>query len=278
MLEPCGHAIEVRIYAEDPANGFLPTGGRILAFAEPNGPGIRADSGVATGSVIGSHYDPMLAKVIASGRDRAEALARMDRALASTVLLGLTTNIAFLRALLADDEVAAGRLDTSLVDRLVAVTPLGDVPDDVFIAGAMVGLLGGTGTSPWDDRTGWRLGGHATIPDRIEVPGGTGSEVRLRWEGGSWRAGVPGRADRTVEVLEFESGAAGTQRMALRIDGVRRVVHVATDGATPLDRSRGRRLARHRTTRRRHRCRRRWHRRHHGADAGQGHRARRRGR
>src|SRR5689334_2064948 len=112
-----GHAIEARVYAEDPANGFLPTGGPVLGLREPTGPGVRVDSGLAAGTVVGSDYDPMLSKVIAYGADRAAALHKLDRALADTAVLGLTTNTEFLRFLLADPDVAAGRLDTGLLDR-----------------------------------------------------------------------------------------------------------------------------------------------------------------
>jgi acetyl-CoA/propionyl-CoA carboxylase, biotin carboxylase, biotin carboxyl carrier protein len=103
-----GHAIEARVYAEDPARGFLPTGGEVVDLAEPDGRSVRVDSGLAPGMVIGSEYDPMLAKVIAHGDDRASALRALDRALADTAVLGVTTNIEFLRFLLADPDVVAG--------------------------------------------------------------------------------------------------------------------------------------------------------------------------
>ncbi len=83
-----GHAIEARVYAEDPARGFLPTGGRVLQVLEPSGAGVRVDSSLLAGTVVGSDYDPMLSKVIAHGADRDEALARLDRALAQTAVLG----------------------------------------------------------------------------------------------------------------------------------------------------------------------------------------------
>jgi acetyl-CoA/propionyl-CoA carboxylase, biotin carboxylase, biotin carboxyl carrier protein len=100
-----GHAIEARVYAEDPATGFLPTGGRILTLREPVT--VRVDSGIAEGTDVGSDYDPMLSKIIAHGADRDEAIRRLDTALSHTVLLGSDTNIAFLRTLLADPDVRA---------------------------------------------------------------------------------------------------------------------------------------------------------------------------
>ena len=121
-----GHAIEARVYAEDPAKGFLPTGGTVLGLEEPSGSGIRVDSGLRVGTVVGSDYDPMLGKVIAHGADRAEALARLDAALARTHVLGLRTNVDFCRFLLSRPEVVAGDLDTGLLDRSVgdyAATP-----------------------------------------------------------------------------------------------------------------------------------------------------------
>ena len=115
---PAGHAVEARVYAEDPARGFLPTGGTVLALREPSFEGVRVDSGLAEGMTVTSAYDPMLAKIAAWGPDRATALRRLDAALADTAVLGVTTNIAFLRALLADPDVQAGRLDTTLAERV----------------------------------------------------------------------------------------------------------------------------------------------------------------
>ncbi|MBX5443289.1 MAG: ATP-grasp domain-containing protein, partial [Solirubrobacteraceae bacterium] len=119
-----GHAIEARVYAEDPAAGFLPSTGRVVAYREPAGAGVRVDSGIATGSEVTADYDPMLAKVVAHGPDRATALARLERALARTLVVGPTTNVAHLRALLRRPEVRAGALDTGLIERLEdAVAP-----------------------------------------------------------------------------------------------------------------------------------------------------------
>jgi acetyl/propionyl-CoA carboxylase alpha subunit len=107
-----GHAIECRIAAEDPARGFLPSTGRIRAYAEPAGPGVRVDSGVAAGSEITPHYDPLLLKVVAHGRDRVEALARMGRALAELDVGGIRTNVGFHRALVSHPAVREGRVHT----------------------------------------------------------------------------------------------------------------------------------------------------------------------
>ena len=102
-----GHAIEARLYAEDPAAGFQPTGGDVLLWQPPAGQGVRVDDGIHTGSIIGGHYDPLLAKIIAAGPTRADALRHLGRALADTVLLGLTTNLAYLRAVVAHPDFAA---------------------------------------------------------------------------------------------------------------------------------------------------------------------------
>jgi acetyl-CoA/propionyl-CoA carboxylase, biotin carboxylase, biotin carboxyl carrier protein len=115
-----GHAVEARVYAEDPARGFLPTGGTVLALREPTAPHIRVDSGLAPGTAVTSAYDPMLAKIIAWAPDRTTALRRLDAALANTVILGIPTNITFLRTLLANPDVQSAHLDTALAERIAA--------------------------------------------------------------------------------------------------------------------------------------------------------------
>ncbi|MGW5113450.1 acetyl/propionyl/methylcrotonyl-CoA carboxylase subunit alpha [Nocardia sp. NPDC004123] len=113
-----GHAIEVRLYAEDPANEYLPATGEIVAWRPPIGAGVRVDSGIATGSVVGSHYDPMLAKIIAHGSDRDEAVRRLIAALEQTIVLGPTTNRSFLAAVLRHPEFATGRATTAFLDEV----------------------------------------------------------------------------------------------------------------------------------------------------------------
>jgi acetyl-CoA/propionyl-CoA carboxylase biotin carboxyl carrier protein len=113
-----GHAVEARVYAESPTRAFLPASGPVLRWDPPAGDGVRVDSGVVTGFRVTGDYDPMIAKVIAWGADRMQALDRLDDALARTVVLGVDTNIGALRELLADPAVRAGDLDTGLIDRM----------------------------------------------------------------------------------------------------------------------------------------------------------------
>ena len=167
-----GHAIEARVYAEDPASGFLPTGGDVLAVVEPDGAGVRVDSGLSAGMVVGSDYDPMLAKVVAHGADRPAALRALDRALADTAVLGVVTNVEFARFLLADADVAAGRLDTGLLDRragdFIAAAPA----DEQFIAAAAfhwLRLFPAPGADLWEVPSGWRVGARAPVSIRLRA-------------------------------------------------------------------------------------------------------------
>ncbi|GAA3838712.1 acetyl-CoA carboxylase biotin carboxylase subunit [Streptomyces chiangmaiensis] len=159
-----GHAIEARICAEDPARGFLPSGGTVLSLHEPQGDGVRTDSGLTEGTEVGSLYDPMLSKVIAYGPDRATALRKLRAALARTVTLGVQTNAGFLRRLLAHPAVMAGDLDTGLVEREVDGLVTTEVPEEVYEAAAAVRLdalrpRGEGWTDPFAVPSGWRLGG-----------------------------------------------------------------------------------------------------------------------
>ncbi|WP_330177837.1 acetyl-CoA carboxylase biotin carboxylase subunit [Streptomyces sp. NBC_01498] len=165
-----GHAIEARICAEDPARGFLPSGGRVLALREPAGDGVRTDSGLSEGTEVGSLYDPMLSKVIVHGPDRATALRRLRAALSETVTLGVPTNAGFLRRLLAHPAVMAGELDTGLVERDAESLVPTEVPPEVYEAAAAVresALAPVTPPSGWTDPfsvpSGWRMGA-APVP------------------------------------------------------------------------------------------------------------------
>ncbi|MGY1718386.1 acetyl/propionyl/methylcrotonyl-CoA carboxylase subunit alpha [Blastococcus sp. SYSU DS0552] len=180
-----GHAIEGRLYAEDPARGFLPQAGTVLGLVEPDGAGIRVDSSLAVGTVVGTDYDPMLAKVVAWGPDRETARARLVGALGRTAVLGVTTNAAFLRALLTDDDVVAGTLDTGLIERRGdALTTPDPVPFIAYAAAALALLVESEPTGPvvdrWDVPDGWRLGEPAWTVRRLQAAGGEPVEVRLR--------------------------------------------------------------------------------------------------
>ncbi|QZH60062.1 ATP-grasp domain-containing protein [Mycolicibacterium farcinogenes] len=212
-----GHAVEARVYAEDPANGFLPTGGPVLGLREPGGPGVRVDSGLVAGTVVGSDYDPMLSKVIAHGADRTAALHKLDRALADTAVLGLTTNTEFLRFLLADPDVAAGRLDTGLLDRRApdfAPPALGDAELIAAAAYQWISHWEQAGDDLWARPTGWRVGERAPAAFRLRA-GDRTDHVYL--------TGIPSRATATVENGETHtvSAAFAGGRFTVTLDGVR---------------------------------------------------------
>ena len=219
-----GHAIEARVYAEDPASGFLPTGGDVLAVVEPDGAGVRVDSGLSVGMVVGSDYDPMLAKVVAHGADRAAALRALDRALADTAVLGVVTNVEFARFLLADPDVAAGRLDTGLLDRragdFVAAAPT----DEQFIAAAAfqwLRLFPAPGADLWEVPSGWRVGARAPVSIRLRA-GQRTDHVHI--------TGTPGSADVRIEDGEsrlLQADLTGN-RLTVTLDGLRSQYTVGT--------------------------------------------------
>ncbi|WP_062345793.1 acetyl/propionyl/methylcrotonyl-CoA carboxylase subunit alpha [Herbidospora yilanensis] len=162
-----GHAVEARVYAEDPARGFLPSTGRVLKLTEPK---VRFDSGIAEGGVVGTGYDPMLAKVIAWAPTRDEALATLDNALRETVILGVTTNLGFLQKLLRNDRVRRGVLDTGLVEREVDPAEP-EIPGHVLAEAARLFAPVAASDDPWDIPDGWRLGRHRPPAHLLEVGG-----------------------------------------------------------------------------------------------------------
>lgn len=146
-----GHAIECRVYAEDPAAGFLPSIGPIGVYQPPRGPGIRCDDGVAEGSVITPHYDAMIAKVIAYGEDRHAAIDRARLALSDMVVLGVTTNISYMSAILDHPAFREGATDTRFLERHFADwSAEREIGDDVWVTAAaleVLGLAAGQGAS-----------------------------------------------------------------------------------------------------------------------------------
>lgn len=209
-----GHAIEARVYAEDPAHDFLPTGGTVLALAEPAE--ARVDSGIRAGSVIGSDYDPMLSKIIAYGPDRESARRGLDRVLADTAVLGVGTNIDFLRFLLADEDVIAGRLDTGLLDRRTGDYVAAQACDDEFIAAAAYRWLHSWADAGelWATPTGWRVGEHAPTTIRLRA-GDRTDHVHL--------TGTPAAATARIEDGEPRSVTASLDgdRLIVTVDGLR---------------------------------------------------------
>jgi len=142
-VEPRGHAIEVRLYAEDPFRKFAPSPGKIQWLRLPQGPGVRNDSGVFGGSEISIHYDPMIAKLIVWGRDREESLRRLARAIDELRIVGIRTNVPLFQALLADADFRAARFDIHWLDRKLEsgeLAPVGgdETPEIALIAAAIV--------------------------------------------------------------------------------------------------------------------------------------------
>ncbi len=221
-----GHAIEARVYAEDPSRGFLPTGGNVLALRDAKGHGVRVDSGLVRGTVVGSDYDPMLAKVIAHAEDRPAALRALDAALAATAVLGVTTNVEFLRFLLADPDVAAGNLDTGLLDRrLPDFVPAPPTDDDLIAAAACRWLRAWpvAVSDPWDVPSGWRIAGRA--PTSIRLRAGERTDH-------VWLTGTPTDATAAVEEGQTRTLSASLEgdQLAVTIDGLRNHYLVAEAG------------------------------------------------
>src|SRR5688572_20053039 len=196
-----GHAIEARIYSEDPRRGFLPSVGRVRRFAHPPGSDDwRIDTGIGDGDTISVHYDPMIAKVIACGKDRDEALATLRKNLDRTAVFGVANNLPLLRAVAAHPAFAAGGVDTGFVDReLAALTQdMPPAPEAILLA-ADIALherapAPGSSPSPWALSDGWRAGGTASQSLGLRVP------AFQRWS-----------ATRRADLLQLGSGNAEIQ-------------------------------------------------------------------
>lgn len=230
-----GHAIEARVYAEDPAAGFLPTGGVVARVVHPRGEGIRVDTAIEDGLAVSIDYDPMIAKIITHGRDRAEALRRMDAALDRTAVFGFETNVEFVRALLQLPAVRAGDLDTGLIARELdtisfEAQDLRSAQEAALILDAhapTASMVGG----PWARRDGWRLGAPAArvyhfagLDEAVSVTGEAG-DVRILTSGGAVDGAVRTGADGTCTVVI--DGAARTFAVEV-IDGA---VYLTRGGA-----------------------------------------------
>jgi 3-methylcrotonyl-CoA carboxylase alpha subunit len=169
-----GHAIECRLYAEDPANNFLPASGPLLQFIEPGGPGVRVDSGYTSGDVVSMHYDPLIAKVIAWAEDRPSAVQRITSALRETVMMGLPNNNQFLQDVLSSRDFKEGTVNTTWVEDQYGdwQPPECELPPEVLVAAALTQSKhsvngksdepfpsGCDPYSPWRTASGFRIGG-----------------------------------------------------------------------------------------------------------------------
>ena len=170
-VEPRGHAVEARLYAEDPTTGFLPSTGRLTTLRLPRGPGVRVDSGVREGDEVTADYDPMIAKVVAWGPDRPCALDRLGGALGEAHVVGVRSNLELLRWLVAHPEVRGGGASTAFLEARIAdfaeVDERGPSEDEVLAAAVALVLGGGTSSrapgarvpsiGAWEALPGWRL-------------------------------------------------------------------------------------------------------------------------
>jgi 3-methylcrotonyl-CoA carboxylase alpha subunit len=212
-----GHAVEARLYAEDPARDFLPAAGRLVHLQWPDGEGVRIDTGVRDGDTIAVEYDPLIAKLIAHGPDRATALHRLHAAMCDLQLVGPVTNQAFLADALAHPAFIEGAIDTNFIaehqaDLLPPPAPISNAD----ILGALAFLLegrghtqtqpGGDAHSPWNVSDGWRP--NLPARDRVELRhGDTDIAIDLMNAGGGWHAALPG-GDALLPVGPLPEGVA----------------------------------------------------------------------
>jgi len=228
-----GHAIEARICAENPDSNFLPATGRLEVYRTPQAASferapVRVDAGVREGDAISPFYDSMIAKLIVWGADREQALARLDAALAATHIVGLHTNVAFLRRVAASRSFATADLDTALIERerevLFNAPPL---PLEVAAAGVVAHALAAErvleNSDPWTRRDGWRLHGSAARRFDIEAQGA--HHVFALERRGSTQTLVDGATRRT-----FTASTRGDGLHDVTLDGRRWSLHVYATG------------------------------------------------
>jgi 3-methylcrotonyl-CoA carboxylase alpha subunit len=236
QLQIHGHAIEARICAENPDNNFLPATGTLQVYSKPQHTAfqrsrVRIDDGVREGGVISPFYDSMIAKLIVHGTDRAEALARLDAALAQTHIVGLATNVQFLRGVLATDSFAHAKLDTALIERERAVLfdqePVGlPLAAAASIACTLLREAAAQGTDPFNRRDGWRSHGTTVRHFDFEFRGEpAGAELRYLHDGALALSvgGVTG---------PFEIGQLPEGKLELLFDGRRHTLDVYEKDAT----------------------------------------------
>jgi 3-methylcrotonyl-CoA carboxylase alpha subunit len=229
-----GHAIEVRLYAENPERGFLPATGTLHRLNLPQGGSIRVDTGVRPGDIVTPYYDPMIAKIIAHGEDREAARMRLRRALADTAVLGVATNLGLLARIVGDADFAAGAVDTGFIERRreALLKPADPPPALVLAAAALDRLLSreaarriAVATDPWPRRDGWRLNLAPALSDFLFRWGETEYALAATAVGPDrWRLTI---ADQLHEA-GGERGSDGI--LAIILDGMRRTARVLDHG------------------------------------------------
>jgi 3-methylcrotonyl-CoA carboxylase alpha subunit len=238
-----GHAIEARLYAEDPERDFLPQTGTLHCLHLPPADIARVDAGVRQGDAVTPFYDPMIAKIIVWGEDRPTAVARLRRALAETAILGVRTNLGFLARVAADPDFAAGLLDTGFIERRHAalLPPRTPAPDEALFAAALCRLAtrreaataraaqSGDPFSPWASRDGWRLGAGggqgAGLQDIVLRDGADDRVMTAAARGGGWLLRLEGRE--VMASAERQPGGV----LAVMLDGIGRRLRVLGHGA-----------------------------------------------
>ena len=229
QLRTTGHAIEARLYAEDPGRGFLPAVGRLQHYSVPPASRhVRVDSGVGQGDEITPYYDSMIAKLIVWDETRAQALARMRGALADTRIVGVANNVAFLGRLVACPAFTNADLDTALIERQQEfLFPAHQEPGrEVWLAAAVATLVreaGGTGCTPWETMDGWRLGGRAQRRLSFRV-GDSDRTIQVSYLPAGWRMHLDGQESTVLG----EISDSGTLRIT--IDTARRELTVIDSG------------------------------------------------
>ncbi len=233
QITQSGHAIEARVYSEDPARGFLPATGQVRRFAFPDeDAGWRVDRGIDDGDRVEVHYDPMIAKLIARGSDRADAIARLRAGLARTAVFGPATNLGLLRRIAAHPAFAAGEMDTGYLDRhLPALLAPGGPPDAAALAAVADHVLAELATagagSPWALGDAWQAAGMGALTLGLQTPEflrlrvrRRGPQVQVDCNGAQFAATVA-RAAHDLRVVE---GPQGTSEVTLLAEGDRLVV------------------------------------------------------
>jgi len=229
-----GHAIEARLSAENPEANFMPSTGTLAVFRTPPAVrftrgDVRLDAGVVEGDAITPHYDPMIAKLIVWGADRAEALARLDAALGHTHIVGLHTNVAFLRRVVCSRSFAQADLDTALIEReRAALFDAPPLPLELTVAGVVAHALASEraleDADPWSRRDGWRMQGAARRRFDVVVQGRHHVAALERTHDGDARLTIGERQWR------FEAAALGADRHDVTLDEQRHRLAAYAEG------------------------------------------------